>query len=342
MDNLIINQDLEIMNLEAFTPAILFEHENAEKIIAGIKNKALQHEPDTTTAKGRKEIASIAAKVSKSKTFLDNIGKSLVSEWKEKSKLVDAERKLIRDQLDILKTQVREPLTVWEGEEQSRIQNIENRIMQIKALSTFADESTTAEIISKQLSEAGKIVIGEEFGEFAEEAELEKKHTISTLFSKMVTRKQFEADQAELEKLRSEARYREEQEAEVKRRFEQLEREKAEAIVKQHEAEFKAKKAELDRLTELALAEKAKQEAEAKSFKDAAILEKRKQDAEEAERIAKAQEEKRRSEDQQHREMIESEALQALEHDLGIRKDIAELIIHSIKLGAIPHVLINY
>ncbi|OCS62006.1 hypothetical protein BBZ50_02590 [Escherichia coli] len=48
--------------------------------------------PDITTAKGRKEIASLAYKVAQTKTYLDGLGKDLVAELKEIPKLIDANR----------------------------------------------------------------------------------------------------------------------------------------------------------------------------------------------------------------------------------------------------------
>lgn len=49
--------------------------------------------PDISTRKGRDAIASIAYKVARSKTALDNVGKELVAELKDIPKKIDAERK---------------------------------------------------------------------------------------------------------------------------------------------------------------------------------------------------------------------------------------------------------
>ena len=65
---------------------------------------------DLTTKKGRDAIASMAYKVRQSKTALDKIGKELVDQLKEQPKLVDAERKRMRDYLDLLAEEVRKPL----------------------------------------------------------------------------------------------------------------------------------------------------------------------------------------------------------------------------------------
>ena len=48
--------------------------------------------PDVSTKKGRDAIASIAYKVAKGKTALDNIGKELVADLKDGPKKIDADR----------------------------------------------------------------------------------------------------------------------------------------------------------------------------------------------------------------------------------------------------------
>ncbi len=73
--------------------------------------------PDVSTKKGRDAIASIAHKVARSKTALDNVGKELVAELKEIPKKIDAERKRMRDTLDAWKDEVRAPLNEWEQAE---------------------------------------------------------------------------------------------------------------------------------------------------------------------------------------------------------------------------------
>ncbi|MBL4574465.1 MAG: cell envelope biogenesis protein TolA, partial [Gammaproteobacteria bacterium] len=78
---------------------------------------------DLTNATNRAKTASLAAKVAKVKVKYDDLGKDLVSEWKAKSKLVDASRKSMRDDLDAIKIEARRPLTEWEAE-QSRLEEV--------------------------------------------------------------------------------------------------------------------------------------------------------------------------------------------------------------------------
>lgn len=91
-----------------------------EEILQKVEREVMSFVPDITTAKGRKEIASLAYKVAQTKTYLDGLGKDLVAELKEIPKLIDANRKTVRDRLDELKSKARQPLTDYE-EEQARI-----------------------------------------------------------------------------------------------------------------------------------------------------------------------------------------------------------------------------
>lgn len=81
-----------------------------EEILQKVEREVMSFVPDITTAKGRKEIASLAYKVAQTKTYLDGLGKDLVAELKEIPKLIDANRKTVRDRLDELKAKARQPL----------------------------------------------------------------------------------------------------------------------------------------------------------------------------------------------------------------------------------------
>lgn len=62
-----------------------------DELLAKIRQETATIVPDVSTDKGRKEIASIAYKVARSKTVIDDAGKTLVGEWKTKSAAVRAE-----------------------------------------------------------------------------------------------------------------------------------------------------------------------------------------------------------------------------------------------------------
>jgi hypothetical protein len=89
-------------------------------ILKMIESKSTGLNQDVTTESGRKCIASMAYRVSQSKTYIEGHGKNLASQLKSLPKIVDSNRKYAKDFLDDLKDRVREPLTKWE-EEQKKI-----------------------------------------------------------------------------------------------------------------------------------------------------------------------------------------------------------------------------
>ena len=117
-------------------PVEIFQQGGMERVLSDIEQQATAFVADIESDAGRKEIASMAYRVARSKTLLDDIGKKMVAEWKSNAKKVDAVRKHSRDYLDGLKDRVREPLTEWEAaeakkkaeEEERRRQNIQARV----------------------------------------------------------------------------------------------------------------------------------------------------------------------------------------------------------------------
>lgn len=113
--------------------AVFTTPDGLKPILDEIANTARALVPDVTTAKGRKEIASVAYKIAQSKTYIDGVGKDLVAEMKELPKKVDASRKEAREFLDALKDEIRAPLDAWETE-QARIEEEKQAAERAEAL----------------------------------------------------------------------------------------------------------------------------------------------------------------------------------------------------------------
>lgn len=110
----------DLIEIEELNAVEIFSNKGLDDVLRAIKFNVSSVVSDVTTLQGRKEIASLAAKVASSKVALDNAGKDLVSDWKAKSKLVDNERKRSREFLDALKIEVRKPLTDYEIAEKEK------------------------------------------------------------------------------------------------------------------------------------------------------------------------------------------------------------------------------
>jgi len=95
---------------------LFIRDEGLDPYVDEITNIVLSFNPDVSTNSGRKEIESLVKSISRSKTYLDNLRKDVVQEWKSKSKVADKIGKRMRDQLDDLKILARKPLTKWEDD----------------------------------------------------------------------------------------------------------------------------------------------------------------------------------------------------------------------------------
>ena len=362
-------------DIKSMKPADVFETAFMDSLIKEIEDKAKAHVPDLTTAKGRAAIKSNAYAVKRSKTFLDGLGKDLVKPLKEQAKHVDAERKRMRDTLDTLNTELIEPLTTWEEEEEKRKRAIGEKIELIIGLQFFEAESTpSADDIRDRLNTLNEIIIDESYQEMSDVAEVEKVEAIKILELKLEAQVKYEADQAELARLKAEAAERERLDAERKAKEEE-ERKAQEAEEARIKAEAEAKaKAEQDKKDRLArekqlkkeAAEKATRKAEAKAkeaaekaeadrlqaIKDKEDAERRAEKAAQAERdkIAKEKEEKeaadkKRREDEANIERvgseIEADICAVLNGFTNLPNIALELKVAMIE-GRIRHISIEY
>lgn len=324
--------------------------------------------PDISSRKGREAIASIAYKVARSKTALDNVGKELVAELKEVPKKIDAERKRMRDLLDVWQAEVRRPLTEWEEAEEARKAKHQAGIDQIN-LRLECRDLDSAELKSNIAWLEG-MAIGADWEEFETEAARAKGKALSALREALVAREKYEAEQAELERLRAESAAREQREREerIAREAAEAERLAAErraqeerdaAARREAEAKAAAEKRELELKLQAEQAERAAAQAEANRIAAEQRAEQERVAAEErATQAAEAarQAEIRRQADEQAR--IEREAA-AREADrahkgavlkaakeavmtVGITEDQAREVIKLIAAGGVPQVYIAY
>ena len=126
------------------TEVVLIEKTNAleifttikglDPVIEKIKAEIKAFVPDITTAKGRKEIGSMAYKVSQSKTHIEKVGKELADELKRQPKLISEESKRVRIILEGLRDEVRKFLTDLDNIEKIRVANHEEFVITIKNL----------------------------------------------------------------------------------------------------------------------------------------------------------------------------------------------------------------
>ncbi|VVN20490.1 hypothetical protein PS662_04339 [Pseudomonas fluorescens] len=279
--------------------------------------------PDVTTKKGQAAYRSIAYDLAGSKTKLDNLGKELVAELKDVPKKIDAERKRVRELLTEWQEEVRKPLTDWEAAEQARK---DRQVDAVQAIADFALDlaGINAAVLLESIASVEAIQMGEHWEEFETDAARTKESTLTKLRAALVARQQYEAEQAELVRLRAEteAQAQRERDAQIVREAEDRARQEAEQraqaerdAVARREAEAKA--AADRRELELKLAAEQSERAAAQAARDKIESEQRavqqKIEDEQRHQQAMAQAEANRiaAEQRAEQERVNSEARQA-------------------------------
>ena len=212
--------------------------------------------PDLSTRKGRERIASLAAKVSKSKTAVEKPGREYLKRLKEMPKVVEAELREFVTSMDALRDATRQPLTDWEKAEDARVDKHNDGIQKIKDMALF-DATPQAVTVAQVIADLEAIAIDDSWQEFLPGAAQAKDQALNKLRALLAERTQYEAEQAELARLRAEAeaQAQRDREAEIARaaaeraRVEAEQRAQAErdaAIKREAEAKAEAERRELE------------------------------------------------------------------------------------------------
>ncbi|HFT7805608.1 TPA: hypothetical protein ACGR6M_002861 [Klebsiella aerogenes] len=307
--------------------AVFTNNDQLDPLIEAIEKEARSLVPDVTTKKGRDAIASMAHKVARSKTYIDNAGKDLVAELKALPKQIDESRRVVRERLDALKDEVRRPLTEWEAE-QERIKAEEAMLaLHVEALAMNED-------FDRQLA-----------------ARIESDHEMALLMNDAFDREQADkAAEAERQRIAHEEEIKRLAAAAAAREVEQrAQREREEAAHREAVLKAQAEQAERDRIEAMQKAEADKQaaiEAERRKAQEEADRIRREAEQREQARLAeekrKADEQARREADVKHRKAVGTEIVKALLANTSLTRDQAIEVLTAVKDGRIPHTGISY
>ncbi|HIF6261472.1 TPA: hypothetical protein ACX3KG_002446 [Raoultella ornithinolytica] len=318
--------------------AVFTNNDQLDPLIELIEKEARSLVPDVTTKKGRDAIASMAHKVARSKTYIDNAGKDLVAELKALPKKIDESRRIARERLDALKDEVRRPLTEWEAEQ--------DRIKAEEAMNALHAEALEMNIkVDQELA-----------------AKFEADHEMALLMDKDIDRERADkAAEAERQRIAREEEIKRQAEEKAKREAaEKAQREIDAAAAREREAILAKERAERERIEAQQRAEREQREAaeRAEREKQAAVEAERRKAQEEADRIRreaeqreqarlaeekrKADEQARREADVKHRKAVGTEIVKALLAKTSLTRDQAIEVLLAIKDGNIPRTGINY
>ena len=342
--------------------AVFTTKEQLDPIIEAIEKEARSLVPDVSTRKGRDAIASMAHKVARSKTYIDNAGKDLVAELKALPKQIDESRRIVRERLDALKDEVRKPLTDWENAESARKDALQQRLADLRSLADVIDgvgNYLPSVEIQQRIESAKAVALDESWQEAAAEAGVAKDAAIQQLEAALIVAKQREHEAAELERLRKEAeeKARLEREENIRREAAEQARRDAEQNAKaeleaaaRREAEEKARAeaAERQRIEAEQRAEREKKETEERARREkeeAVAAERRRQEESEAARLVeeqrKAEEEARRAADKEHRRTVNRRVYADLIAQ-GIPEEYAQKAVLAIAGGKVQDAHIKY
>lgn len=287
----------------------------------------------------REAVRSLAYKVTRSKTALDDLGKDFVSEMKKQAGLVDASRRLIRERLDALRDDVRAPLDAWEAKEATRVSEHKAAMDILTMLGRDLGNLTPdqCDLRLKAVAEAAERA----WEEFAPLAETTTEAATKAIMETRAAAVHRAAERQELEDLRRRQRERDEQDAldaAARAQQEATERDAEAARVREAKRQQDAlDKAERERVAGLEREER--QKAAALAAAEKAVEDERKRVAaeQERERITVA----KRAADAAHRATVNALVLTALVKS-GIALGDANVVLTAIIDGNIPHVTLKY
>ncbi|HHN8383181.1 TPA: hypothetical protein ACRRW5_004378 [Klebsiella quasipneumoniae] len=307
--------------------AVFTNNDQLDPLIEAIEKEARSLVPDVTTKKGRDAIASMAHKVARSKTYIDNAGKDLVAELKALPKQIDESRRVVRERLDALKDEVRRPLTEWEAEQE--------RIKAEEAMNALHAEA---------------LVMNENI-DLQRAVQFEADHEMALLMNDAFDREQAEKKaEAERQRIAREEEIKRLAEEKAKREAaEQAQREIDAAAAREREAILAKERAEREQREAAERAEREKQaaiEAERRKAQEEADRIRREAEQREQARLAeekrKADEQARREADVKHRKAVGVEVVKALMANTSLTRDQAIEVLTAVKDGRIPHTGISY
>lgn len=368
--------------LALFAPAnpvvVVTDQKEAEKLFTHIEQEIAAFTPDLTTDAGRRAIASLAYKVSRTKTAITSAAEELIEAERKKVNDTVAERKRIEQRLDDLRDLARKPLTEWEEAEELKRKAYEQAKAELADAQIVRPEDTaqSLRVVVSQL-EAGTYA-PESYGEDnAATLDVLAKNAVAVLKGAIARLEEQEREKAELEQLRQEKAERDRQEAarleqerqareaeearqreaeEAQRREDEArlaaeqeeERKRLEAEEEQRRIEAAQEAAQLEerRRADEALAEQQRQaQAEidaanrrAQEAEERAARERQEREAEEK-RIA--EEKAAREADQENRRKRKTDAKNAI-MSCGADEQTARNIVLSIVAGEVPNVTFNF
>lgn len=306
---------------------------------------------DYTDPVGNKAARSQIATVKKVKGSLEKTRKSAKAASLEFGRKLDSTARGIEEQLQEMIDMHEVPLKEIEAKEERRKLEIHSRIATLSQYQEFGF-ATTSEQWASALSHAEQFPIDASLGEFAGYAISQRDKAVETIKVELAAKLQWEKDQEDLRKMRSQ-----QAESERKAREDKIANEAAERATREAEA-----KAEQERIAASRKEAEAERQRQEQATRQALALETAKRQQAEAERraaqaeqtakenaarevAAKAEDDRiaaeKREANKKHQAKINNAAVADLVK-AGLLEDMAKLAVTAIAKREVSHVSISY
>lgn len=326
--------------------AELFVPNGLDKIIARVQQEVDQFQPDISTEKGRKAIASLAHWVSKQKSKVEEYGKNMSMAIKRQATDIDAERKRGKEAFDALRDKARKPLDDYEAALAARLEGHETALREVAELSNPPFGADVAEI-ERRIAKLDEFAL-RNWEEFSDRFGMANDATAMRLNRLLAETKAQDEQRIAFAKLQAEQQERESAEAKARQEREQAERderiareatERAERAAQEREATAKREKEAAE--ARAAKAEQDAKDAAEKAVRDQAEAVEEERRRAERERMVEEAATKAREENKAHKAKIDKAIILAL-LNFEIPAGKARLIAAALSEGKIPNVKVNY
>ncbi|HHH1089430.1 TPA: cell envelope biogenesis protein TolA [Yersinia enterocolitica] len=316
--------------------AVFTQPDHIESILQQVEKEVNSFVPDVSTKKGRDAIASLGLKVAKTKTYLDGLGKDLVTEYKEVPKKIDASRKTVRDRLDALKEKVLLPKLEYEAEQERIAAEAAYAAMWQEAHEM--DARITAERAAKKESDHEMALLMNDAFDRDAKAKADEIERLRKAHEEFIVQQAAEKAKREVE----EKAKRDIEAAEQRERVAKLAQERAEQAIKDNAAKAERDAKELAERVErekqeVIAAEKLKAQQEAERVQREA---KQKEDARLAEEKRVADEAAKKAADKAHQAEVNNAAIAVLT-SAGIDAECAKACVIAIIKNQVAQSFLN-
>ncbi|MEE4087500.1 hypothetical protein [Pseudomonas viridiflava] len=214
-----VQQVITIDDISADNAPAIYVTGGLNQFLQAVTAEVTAEVPDLTTRKGRERIASLAAKVSKSKTAVEKPGRDYLKRLKEMPKVVETELREFVTRMDALRDATRQPLTDWEKAEDARVDAHNEGIQRLKDMAVF-EATPTADHVAQVIADLEMVALDDSWQEFLPEAAQVKDRSLATLRALLADRTKHEAELAAIAQFNAEQAKREQEarDAEIARK----------------------------------------------------------------------------------------------------------------------------